>query len=149
MKTHTERVQEVLREDSEDRKTGCLRFPSRHFITSVRSTETQESLLWAPGTNRGLTVSREHQVSRHDPSPSISTIRIIHSIPVALYSHTSSLCHDFYRYHFEPFSKAQECTSVHYNYNQQSKQWVLKIYIMHMYYYLLLLFIMNDCLVKL
>ena len=103
VKTHTERVQEVLREDSEDRKTGFSRFPSPHFITSVRSTETQESLLWAPGTNRGLTVSREHQVSRHDPSPSISTISIIHSTPVVLYSHTSSLCHDFYRYHFEPF----------------------------------------------
>ena len=97
-------------------------------LLAVRSTETQESLLWAPGTNRGLTVSREHQASRHDPSPSISTIWIIHSTPVALYSHTSSLCHDFYRYHFEPFSKAQECTSVHYNYNQQSKQWALKIY---------------------
>mgnify|MGYP007004978736 CR=1 FL=1 len=28
-------VQDVLREGSEDRKTGFSRFPSRHFITSV------------------------------------------------------------------------------------------------------------------
>ena len=56
-------------------------------LLAVRSTETQESLLWAPGTNRGLTVSREHQASRHDPSLSTSTIWVIHFTPQWLFIH--------------------------------------------------------------